>query len=145
MGIAYRCNVATGLSVEVWDGDVTLDEARRHVGTLASDPSWAASRRVVTDLTGVSAASRPGPDEIAELADAFLQRLAYLVGDVKWSIIAAEAFDQALGFAAHIRHEVRRMIVFNNLVTACVWLGLESNDVQPVIDDLRGQLRHEAR
>jgi hypothetical protein len=144
MGIAYRCDSATGLSVEVWDGDVTPDEARRHIQTLAADPQWSASRRIVTDLTSLSAESRPTAEQLSGLADAFLQQLAYLVGGVKWSVIADRAFDDALGFGARIKHEVRRMIVFNNLTTASVWLGLDASDVQPVIDALRQQIRNES-
>jgi hypothetical protein len=143
MGIAYRCGTATGLSVEVWDGEVGIDEARRHIARLAADPEWAASRRIVTDLSSLSAGSRPDADQLAQLGDAFLHQLAYLVGDVKWSVIADQAFDEAIGFGARIKHEVRRMIVFNGLATACVWLGVDTSAVQPVLTELRRQLRAE--
>lgn len=145
MGIAYRCETVTGLAVEVWDGDVTADQARRHVEQLATDPQWAESRRLITDLTGMSAQSRPSAEQVARLGDLFLQQLAYLVGDVKWSVIADQAFDEAVGFGAHIKHEVRRMIVFNNLAMACNWLGLDPSDVRPTIDELRTQLRSASR
>jgi hypothetical protein len=141
MGIAYRCDPATRLSVEVWQGQVVLDVARLHVEQLAKDPEWAASRRIVTDLTGLAPESRPTADQVTRLGDAFLQQLAYLVSDAKWAVIAESAFAEALVFGEQIRHEVRRMIVFTNLVTACVWLGVEPEDVQPVIDDLRRQIR----
>ena len=143
MGIAYRCDAATGLSVEVWHGTVTLDVAVLHLQQLAKDPEWAASRRIVTDLSGLAPESRPDADQIRRLGDAFLHHLAYLVADAKWSIVADRAFAEALVFGEQVRHEVRRMIVFTNLVTACVWLGLERDDVQPVIDDLRSQIRAE--
>ncbi|MGZ4211263.1 MAG: hypothetical protein ACXVQX_11795 [Actinomycetota bacterium] len=145
MGIAYRCDSATGLSVEVWDGEVSAAQAHHHIEQLAADPQWSESRRLVTDLTSMAAESRPTPEQLAGLADVFLQELAYLVGDVKWSVIAEQAFDDALGFGAHIKHEVRRMIVFNSLATATVWLGLDPSDVQPVIDGLRRRLRGESR
>jgi hypothetical protein len=144
MGIAYRCDSATGLSVEVWGGDVSADQARRHIEQLAADPQWSQSRRIVTDLTSMAADSRPTPDQIAELAAVFLRELAYLVGDVKWAVIADRTFDDALGFGAHIKHEVRRMIVFNSLATASVWLGIDPGDVQPVLDDLRVRLRRDS-
>jgi hypothetical protein len=144
VGIAYRCDPETRVSIEVWHGEVTLDVARLHVEQLAKDPDWAASRRIVTDISGLSSESRPDADQIAALGDAFLHQLAYLVGSAKWSIIADEAFAEALVFGERIRHEVRRMIVFTNLVTACVWLGLDPDDVEPVIDELRGQIRPES-
>jgi hypothetical protein len=144
MGIAYRCDPVTRVSIEVWHGEVTLDVARLHVEQLAKDPDWAASRRIVTDLTGLASASRPHSDQIAALADAFLQQLAYLVTDAKWSIIADQAVADALAFGERVRHEVRRMIVFTNLITACVWLGVDRDEVEPVIDELRGQIRAES-
>jgi hypothetical protein len=145
MGISYRCDAASGIGVEVWDGEITADVARQHLERLAADPQWATSRRLVTDLTGIDADSRPTPATLAQVADAFLQQLAYRVGDVKWSVIADRTFDEALGFGERIKHEVRRMIVFNNLATACVWLGIDPSVVRPVIDDLRRQLREQAR
>lgn len=139
MGIAYRCDPATGVSVEVWDGTISFDVAALHVEQLSKDPEWAASRRIVTDLTGMAADSRPDADDLRRLSDAFLHQLAHLVSDAKWSVIADSAFAEALVFGEHVRHGVRRMIVFTNLVTACVWLGIEPDDVRPVIEDLRRQ------
>jgi hypothetical protein len=143
MGIAYRCDPTTRIGVEVWHGDVGFDVARLHVEQLAKDPDWAASRRIISDLTGLASESLPSADQIRGLSDAFLQQLAYLVTDAKWSIIADRAFAEALVFGEQVRHEVRRMIVFTNLVTACVWLGVERGDVEPVIEDLRRQIRAE--
>jgi hypothetical protein len=140
MGIAYRCDPTTGVGIEVWHGKVGFDVARMHVDQLANDPEWAASRRIVTDLTGLASESVPNADQIKGLSDAFLQQLAYLVSDAKWSIIADEALAEALTFGEQIRHEVRRMIVFTNLVTACVWLGVDREDVEPVIDELRREI-----
>ena len=141
MGIAYRCDTSTGLSIEVWDGLITFDIARRHLDQLTKDPQWAASRRIITDLSGIAAESRPTGDEVAMLSDAFLHQLAYLVGNAKWSVIAEHTLAEALVFGERVRHEVRRMTAFTNLITACVWLGVDVDDVQPVIDDLRRQIR----
>jgi hypothetical protein len=141
MGIAYRCDTTTGVSIEVWDGTITFDMARMHLDRLTNDPQWAASRRIITDLTGIAAESRPTVDEVKMLSDAFLQQLAYLVGNAKWSVIADRTFAEALVFGEQVRHEVRRMIAFTNLITACVWLGVDVDDVQPVIDDLRREIR----
>jgi hypothetical protein len=144
MGIAYHCDTTTGLSLEVWDGVITLDVALQHLKQLANDPQWSASRRIITDLTGIAAESRPAPDEVTLLGDAFLQQLAYLVGNAKWSVIADPTFAEAVVFGEHVRHEVRRMTAFTNLITACVWLGVHVAEVQPVLDDLRRQIRAES-
>jgi hypothetical protein len=143
MGIAYRCDPTTRIGIEVWHGNVGLDVARLHVEQLAKDPDWTASRRIITDLTGLAQESRPSPEQIRRLSDAFLQQLAYLVTDAKWSIVADRAFAEALVFGEQVRHEVRRMIVFTNLVSACVWLGIDRAEVEPVIKELRREIRAE--
>jgi hypothetical protein len=108
---------------------------------LAADPDWATSRRIITDLTRVPAHSRPTPDQIEETADAFLQQLAAPVANVKWAVVADRTFEDAQSFGSHIEGEVRRMIVFNSIRTACVWLGVDGGDVQVIIDNLRQQMR----
>ena len=50
MGIAYRCNPETGVSVEVWHGTISFDVATLHIEQLAKDPEWAASRRIVAAI-----------------------------------------------------------------------------------------------
>ena len=35
------------------------------------------------------------------------------------------------------------MIVFTNLVSACVWLGIDRAEVEPVIKELRREIRAE--
>jgi tellurite resistance protein len=43
VGIAYRHDRATGLSVSVWDGEVSAEQRQRHMARLASDPEWGSS------------------------------------------------------------------------------------------------------
>ncbi len=145
MGIAYRCETRIGLAVAVWEGEITDDQRRLHMAKLAADPDWDATRLLITDLTGVSPQSRPTADKIAEAGDTFLQQLANRAANVKWAIIADHTFEDARKFGAHIEGEVPHMIVFNRLDTACVWLGIDSNDVRPVIEELRQQLRAESQ
>jgi hypothetical protein len=145
MGIAYRCDTRTGLTVAVWDGEITDDERRQHMAKLAADPDWANSRRLITDLTRVPNESRPTGNQIAEAAEVFLDQLAAPIADVKWAVVADRTFGDARNFGAQIEGEVRRMIVFNSVRTACVWLGVDAGDVQIIIDNLRQQVRAASR
>jgi hypothetical protein len=71
----------------------------------------------------------------------FSQRLAGQARDATWAIVADEAFEHALRFESHIKTDVRRIIVFNDPITACIWLGVEPADVRTIIDELHGKLR----
>lgn len=141
MGIAYRSNVGNGLSVSVWDGDVTPQQRVDRISVLGSDPEWGASGLILTDLTGVSAASRPKADDIADAAEQFLAQVAGRVSQAKWAIVADHAFDEARDFGERIESEVPRVIVFNNLDTACSWLGTDAAVARESVASLRQEIR----
>ena len=126
MGIAYRCDKTLGLSVSVWDGEVSRADRKDHVAALASDPDWGATGLLLTDLTGVSAAMRPSAKEVLEAAAEFSEKLAGQVRDAKWAMVAGETFVLAQRFGTYLEEEVRRLIVFNDVETACTWLGVDA-------------------
>lgn len=136
MGIAYRCDAATGLSVSVWAGDVDSDERERHIATLALDADWGAGGLLLTDLTRVSASSRPDAQQVLDAAHAFLQHLAGLARGAKWALVATETFDEARRFRAYIEEEVWHVIVFDDLDAATDWLGADARRVGALIDEL---------
>ena len=140
MGIAYRCDGTAGLSVSVWEGTITPDEARQHIANLAADPDWGACRFVVTDLSRVSQAARPTPERMTELAEVFLRQLARKTAIVKWAFVADRELAQAATLEAHMAHEVRRMLVFDSLEPACKWLGVGIGDVQEIVTELCKEL-----
>jgi hypothetical protein len=144
MGIAYRCDERTRLSISVWDGEVTPDDCGRHMAALAADPSWGARGLVLTDLTGISAARRPSAKAVLHAAAEFSEKLADHVRNAQWAIVAGETFVLAQRFGSYLEEEVRRLIVFNDLGTACTWLGIDPADVRVLIGELRADLRHRA-
>jgi hypothetical protein len=141
MGIAYRCDEGTGLCVSVWDGEVTVDDRHRHIAALAADPQWGARGLLLTDLTGVSAAHRPSAKEVLDAAAEFSAKLAEPVRHAKWAMVANETFVLAQRFSTYLEEEVPRLIVFNDLDTACTWLGVDTAASRAVIDELRAGLR----
>jgi hypothetical protein len=145
MGIAYRCDETTGLCVSVWDGDVTTEDRRQHMAALASDPRWGARGLLLTDLTGISATRRPSAKDVLEAAAEFSEKLADNVRNAQWAIVAGETFVLAQRFGSYLEEEVRRLIVFNDLDTACRWLGVDAAHARVLIDELRVELRHPDR
>jgi hypothetical protein len=141
MGIAYRCVENIGLCVSVWDGVVTDEQRRQHMTALEADPKWGAGGLLLTDLTGVSAATRPSAKQILETAAEFSERLAPTVRDAKWAMVAGETFVLAQRFGSYLEEEVPRLIVFNDLATACTWLGVDGAEVGTLLDELRAEVR----
>jgi hypothetical protein len=141
MGIAYRHDKKTGLSVSVWDGIVTTEQRRNHIAALESDPDWGASGLLLTDLTGISAERRPSAKEVLEAASEFAVKLARHVREAKWAMVAGETFVLAQRFGSYLEEEMPRLIVFNDLATACTWLGVEGSEVRTTLDELRAELR----
>jgi hypothetical protein len=141
MGIAYCHDARARLSVSVWDGEVTSDDRVAHISALASDREWGTGGLLLTDLRGVSRASLPQAEQILEAAGAFLQHLAPQVRTAKWAMVAGDTFDQAKRFGAYIEEEVERLIVFNDLDTACIWLGADKAEVRAIVARLRDGIR----
>jgi hypothetical protein len=141
MGIAYRCDNTMGLCVSVWDGVVTEEQRRQHIATLEADPEWGAAGLLLTDLTGISAVRRPSAKQVLETAAEFSERLAPAVRDAKWAMVAGETFVLAQRFGTYLEEEVPRLIVFNDLATACTWLGVDGVAVGTVLDELRAEVR----
>jgi hypothetical protein len=144
VGIAYSCHRTTGLSVSVWNGEVTAEQRQRHMALLASDPEWGAGGLLLTDLTGVSAATVPAPERVLEAASIFIEQLASRTRNAKWAIVADATFDHAQRFGAYLEEEVRRVIVFNHLTTACTWLGVDAPDVREIVDALHTEIQSTA-
>lgn len=51
MAIGYRLDTTLGLTVVVWDGAVTGDEAEDHVRRLRADPGWPPGPKHLLDTT----------------------------------------------------------------------------------------------
>jgi hypothetical protein len=141
MGIAFRVDEPKGVNVSAWVGEVTLDEAMGHLASVAATPGWAASRRILTDLSGVSGRALPSREHVSHLAAALVAQLPGRAPAAKWAIVGSAAFSRALQFSNEIGDDPdRRVLVFLDLASACIWLGVDMDRVRPVID----VLRHEA-
>jgi hypothetical protein len=137
MGIAYRVDPSTGMSLSVWYGDVTLQEAMQHVRELWATPEWGSGGRILTDLAGVSSSSLPNPDQISEIAAVFVNLIDGRMRQARWAVVANLGYSHASQFAEAIQTEVRRVVVFFDLASACIWLGVDLDAVRPVVEPLR--------
>ena len=137
MGIGYRIDEALGLTVVVWDGAVTGDEAEDHVRSLRAEPDWPPGRLHLLDATSVTSVPRVRDTKLVEM-----------LGDIaewrriRFAVVATDAFEEATSFQqAAAALGVSHVIVFNELTTACGWLGVELASIRVILGELRRELR----
>ena len=68
MGIGYRIDTDLGLTVVVWDGNVSAEDCRHHLIKLAEDARWPPGPRQIADLTTLQESTIPDPDLVDVLS-----------------------------------------------------------------------------
>jgi len=145
MSIVYRIDKEKGITFVLWDGVVTADQFLAQVRRLTSDANWPPSRRLhLADLR--SAAVDASIDEaILEDAAKLYAMHPNKIARIRAAIVAEEAFKKSLIF----EHFVSRfaadsgasVIVFNMIDGACRWLGIDANQAEQTLRELRAQSR----
>jgi hypothetical protein len=138
MGIAYRCDTDRGITLSVWDGVITIDDWRDHVRRQLADPQWPGGRLSLTDAR--SARHLFTAYEICDIAAMYRSEPARITG-IRVARIGAEDSLAALTFQQAIGPSGPTTLVFDDLESASRWLGIQAADVQPMLDDLRDDLR----
>jgi hypothetical protein len=83
----------------------------------------------------------------ASIDEAILEKASDLFGkhpkisNLKVAIVADKAFKEAVVFERLILRYMPSVIVFNNLETACTWLGIEVDRAAPALRSLRSLSR----
>jgi len=145
VAIAYRLDHALGLTLVVWDGVVTGYDAEEQARRLRADPDWPPGSLHVLDVTSVSSVPTVADTKLVEM----LAEMAE-TRQIRFAVIASDAFAEATRFQeAASAVGVSRVIVFNELSTACTWLGVDLTATRAALSALRNELRerrgHELR
>jgi hypothetical protein len=137
VAIGYRLEKMLGLTVVVWDGAVTGDDAEDHVRSLVADPAWPPGPNHLLDTTTAVSIPNVANTKLVEmLVDAADGR------NVRFAIVATEASSEAARFQrAALAGGVLHVVVFGDIVTACTWLGTDRTRVRWALGVLRRQLR----
>ena len=127
--------------VELWTGEVTLDELIAHKQRLSRDPSIKAGASVLSDFT--RATIEISPDGVRKLSEmdndargnAAISRYAFLVD--------YDVYDEAQLFADEVNSHGKSVIVFNSLELAATWLGMDFEKVREILQSVAP--RHDQR
>ena len=143
MGIDHCFDRQRGVVFVVWDGPITWDDWREHVNVLLSDPDWPHTPRFIVDLQSVTDTSSIKDHEILEVRQVFTSDPAILAGK-RTAVVASEQFRRASRFAELVERFGASSIVFNNLDTACLFLGIDLDEARQTLERLRAELRSRA-
>ena len=126
----------------VWDGRVTTDDWRAHLEEVFDDPDWPPGTRNLTDLRSADISSITDVDR-ADVVTMYEPHADKLRG-MKSAAVAGDNFDASRDFESQNEPAGLSLIVFNDLLNACTWLGVDKAAAQATITELRQELRAQA-
>jgi hypothetical protein len=139
LGIAYRYLDDADVIVTVWDGVVTAAQWSEAVGRQVDSPAWLRGKRRLTD-------ARTADTSAITAADVKTLSANYDLGVVnsvraRLAIVANEGW----AIAQHVEAAMRALgistVVFNDVHTACAWLGVDAGVVSTATNEIRQGLR----
>lgn len=126
----------------VWDGVIAAERYIAHVKRLLADPDWPPARGLhLSDLRSTSLDATIDQPVLEKAVSMFAEHPK--ISTVRTAIVAHEAFHQALLYERLILPIEPSVIVFHNLDTACMWLGIDSESAARALKSLRAQAKEE--
>ena len=139
MGIAHRYVEAADVIVTVWDGLVTPAEWSEVVRRQLAGPSSSRGKRRLTDTRTADPSSITASD--VEAISATYERAEMETSGVKLAIVANKGWATAQQVETAMRKLGVSTVVFNDVHTACAWLGVDPDLVAATIHEIRQELR----
>ena len=136
MGIKYRADVEKQIIFVRWKGVVTADEWFEHIQRLIADPLWPSISAMLVDLHSITDVSSIEEAEI-EHAVALFNSVPDSLSNKKVAVVAGNAFWKSRRFGQLVSPFGPSVIVFNDMSTACVYLGIKPTEALKAIQELR--------
>ena len=136
MGIKYRAHVEKQIIFVVWDGVITADEWFEHIHRLITDPLWPSISAMLVDLQSITDLSSIEEAEI-EHAVALFNSVPDSLSNKKVAVVAGNAFWKSRRFGELVSPFGPSVIVFNDMSTACMYLGIKLTEALKAIQELR--------
>ena len=136
MGIKYRAHVEKQIIFVLWDGVITADEWFEHIDRLITDPLWPSISAMLVDLQSITDFSSIEEAEI-EHAVALFNSVPDSLSNKKVAVVAGNAFWKSRRFGQLVSPFGPSVIVFNDMSTACVYMGIKPTEALKAIQQLR--------
>jgi hypothetical protein len=137
----HRCDPERHCTFIVWHEDVTAEEWHAHADAVLADPLFPPGKRILTDMR-TSGGAPSITDTVVREIGARLNAESAVFEKLQLAIVPNGAWTRAqLLLDEEVSIPGLRAMTFTGLGTACVWLGLDYDDVQPVLQSLREELK----
>jgi hypothetical protein len=138
MPIEYKVAHGGKLVVEVWSGEITRDLLIDHQKRSLSDESIQPGRIELVDVTRATGAAI-GEKELKEFTDYYREH-PDRARSVRIAIVASgDGFDKARIFERLSVPHLITVVVFNEIDTACTWLGVDEAEVRSMIREIQSE------
>lgn len=139
MGIAYRVVGTVQLSVVVIDGRVTREDFYAFAREQETDDAWHTTTRSLTDAR-TATIPEVTADQISDFA-ALYMKMRVDDSRFKSAIVPGRNLEVAGNYAELRSDGHTQTVAFNDVITACTWLAVDSDVVRATIEDLRAELQ----
>jgi hypothetical protein len=124
--------------VELWTGTISHDEVLAHERRHLSDSSIALGASVLVDAT--SASFETTPEAVHEVTDLYRRSGEKLRVGISAVLVNTSAYDRARLYERQATDFGVRVILFNSLDVACVWLGIDVMVASTELKKLRASI-----
>ena len=136
MGIRYRVHFEKKFVFVAWKGVISADEWFEHIGRLIADSHWPSISAMLVNLHSVTDISSIGEAEIQHAVSLF-NSIPEALSNKRIAVVASDAFWKSRRFGQLIAPYGPSILVFNDLSTACIYLGIKLTDATKAIQELR--------
>ena len=135
MGIRYRVHVEKKIVFVVWKGVISAEVWFEHIQRLIADSHWPSISAMLVNLHSVTDVSSIGEAEIKHAVSLF-NSIPEALSNKRIAVVAGDAFWKSRRFGQLIAPYGPSVLVFNDLSTACIYLGLKLPDATKAIQEL---------
>ena len=136
MGIKYRVHVEKKIVFVARKGVISAEIWYEHIQRLIADTHWPSVSAMLVNLHSITDVSSIGEAEIQH-AVALFNSIPEALSNKRIAAVASDAFWKSRRFGQLIAPYGPSVLVFNDMSTACIYLGIKLTDATKAIQELR--------
>ena len=140
MSIIQHIDQQKNTGFVIWDGEVSAEQWFQYAQKLVAHPAWPTTIRFLADVRTVHDISTIHDPEIERVVEIFSASAGSLTGK-KVAIVAREMFGRARRFTNATSRLGVSAVVFNNIDTACLFLGIDATYASQGLQQTREQMQ----